>query len=71
MIVLILRIFVISDGASFEDLVVPRNDMDWPPGVQEEDPLPWRPELLTPPDRRTHEPTRRQVVPDLSRAPGP
>jgi hypothetical protein len=62
MIVLILRIFVISDGASFEDLIVPRYDMDWPRGVQEEDLVPWRPELLTPPDRRADEPTSRRLA---------
>jgi hypothetical protein len=61
-VVIILRIFVISDGTSFEDLFVPRYDMEWPPGVQEEEFIPWRPELLTRPDRRAQEPTRRRLA---------
>lgn len=70
MVAIILRIFVVSDVASFEDLVVPRYDMDPPRRVLEEDLIPWRIESLTPPDRRAPEPTRRQGAPDLSRAPG-
>jgi hypothetical protein len=68
---LILRIFVIPDGASLEDLIAPPLDMEWPYGVQEEEPIPWRTELLTPRDRRVSEPTRRHVIGDVSRAPGP
>ncbi len=70
-IALLLRIFVVPGGTSFDDLIALRFDLEWPQGVQEEDPIPWRTELLTRPDRRPTEPNRRQVAPDLSRAPGP
>jgi hypothetical protein len=68
---LILRINVIPDGASLEDLIAPRVDLEWPHGVQEEEPIPWRIEVLTPPDRRVSEPARRQAIGDVSRVPGP
>jgi hypothetical protein len=48
---LVLRILVIPDGASLEDLIVPRMDFDWPHGVQEEEPVRWQVERLTPRDR--------------------
>ena len=54
---LLLRIIVIPDGASLEDLVVPRMDFDWPRGVQEEEPVRWQVERLTPRDRRPPERT--------------
>ena len=68
---ILVRIFVIPDGASLENLLAPRFDLEWPHGVQEEEPIRWRTELLTRPDRRLPEPNRRRVAPDLSRAPGP
>ena len=68
---LIIRIFVIPDGVSLEDLIAPSSDLEWPHGVQEEEPIPWHPELLTPRDRRASEPIRRRVIQDVSRAPGP
>ena len=71
LVLLIVRIFIIPDGTSLEDLVAPRLDLEWPHGVQEEDLVPWRTELLTPRDRRLAEPRRRQLVRDVSRAPGP
>ena len=49
---LLLRIFVIPDGASLEGLIVPRMDFDWPHGVQEEEPVRWQVERLTPRDQR-------------------
>ena len=54
---LLLRIFVIPDGASLEDLIVPRMDFDWPRGVQEEEPVRWQVERLTPRDQRPPERT--------------
>lgn len=46
-----LRLFVVSDGISLEDLVAPPTEMPWPHGVQEEEPFRWRVEALTPRDR--------------------
>ena len=37
---LLVRIFVIPDGASLENLVVPRMPFEWPHGIQEEEPVP-------------------------------
>ena len=49
----LFRIFVIPDGASLEDLIVVRMDFEWPHGVQEEEePVRWQVERLTPRDRR-------------------
>jgi hypothetical protein len=45
---LIVRIFVLPDGTSLDDLIAPRIDLDWPRDVQEEEPVPWRVERLTP-----------------------
>ena len=70
-VLLITRIFIIPDGVSLDDLIAPRMDMEWPRGVQEEDPVPWRTERLAPRDRRVAEPQPRQLVRDVSRAPGP
>jgi len=53
---LLLRIFVIPDGASLEDLIVPRMDFEWPRGIQEEEPVRWQVERLTPSDQRIPEP---------------
>ena len=71
LVLLLVRTFVIPDGASLEDLIAPSSDLEWPQGVQEEEPIPWHPELLTPRDRRASEPIRRRVIQDVSRAPGP
>jgi hypothetical protein len=71
LVLLILRVFVIPDGASLEDLIAPRMEMEWPQGVQEEEPVPWRTELLSPRDRRAQDATRRSLVRDVSRVPGP
>ena len=71
LVLLIVRIFVIPDGASLEDLIAPRLDLDWPQGVQEEEPVPWQTEMLTPQDRRASAPTPRHVARDVSRVPGP
>jgi hypothetical protein len=49
---LLLRIFVIPDGVSLEGLILPRTGFEWPHGVQEEEPVRWRVERLTPRDRR-------------------
>jgi len=54
---LLLRIFVIREGASLEDLIVPRADFEWPRGVQEEEPVRWQVERLTPSDQRLRERT--------------
>jgi hypothetical protein len=48
---LLVRIFMVPDGVSLADLIPPPRELDWPRGVQEEDPVPWRVEHLTPPDR--------------------
>jgi hypothetical protein len=45
---LLVRIVVIPDGARLEDLIVPRMDFEWPRGVQEEEPVRWQVERLTP-----------------------
>ena len=58
---LLLRIFLIPDGASLEDLIVPRMDFEWPRGVQEEEPVRWQVERLTPRDRR---PPKRTLTDD-------
>ena len=57
---LLLRIFVIPDGASLEDLIVPRMDFEWPRGVQEEEPVRWQVERLTPRDQRVSQDRRTQ-----------
>jgi hypothetical protein len=71
LVLLLVRTFVIPDGASLEDLIAPRMDMEWPHGVQEEEPVPWRTELLIPRDRPASEPARQPVLWDVRRAPGP
>jgi len=45
---LIVRIFVLPDGTSLEDLIAPPMDLEWPCGVQEEEPLHWQVERLSP-----------------------
>ena len=60
---LLLRIFVIPDGASLEGLIVPRTDFEWPHGVQEEEPVRWQVERLMPRDQ--HLPAR------IERSPSP
>ena len=52
LVLLLVRIFVIPDGASLEDLIVLRMDFEWPHGVQEEEPVRWQVERLTPRDQR-------------------
>ena len=54
---LLVRIFVIPDGASLEDLIVPMKSSEWPHGLQEEEPVRWRIERLTPRDERVPEHT--------------
>ena len=57
LVLLLLRIFVIPDGARLEDMIMPRMEFDWPPGVQEEEPVRWQVERLTPRDQRRPAPT--------------
>ena len=59
---LILRIFVLPDGASLDDFVAPLMDLEWPHGVQEEESVRWRVELLTPPERQVAAPNQLPAV---------
>jgi hypothetical protein len=68
---LLIRIFVVPDGTSLDHLIPPPRELEWPRGVQEEEPVRWRIERLTqpqrqasaesaiPPDKRR---TRRQAI---------
>ena len=49
-ILLLFRIAVVPTGIGFEDLLR-RTDLDWPRGVQEEEPVPWHLERLDPRSR--------------------
>ena len=51
----LVRILAIPDGASLEDLFVPRVGVEWPSRVQEEEPVRWHVERLTPRDERVPE----------------
>lgn len=44
----VVRIAIVPDGVGFGDLFGTRADLDWPRGVQEEEPVRWHPEWLTP-----------------------
>ena len=46
-LVLLARIAFIPNGLTFEDLLR-RTDLEWPRGVQEEEPRPWHLERLGP-----------------------
>ena len=46
LIMLIVRRMVAPEGVTFEDLFAARMDLGWPRGVQEEEPVRWRTELL-------------------------
>ena len=63
--ILILRIFVIADGGSLDGLIVPRTDFEWPVGVEDEEPVHWRTDVLVPrnerPPARTMEPVAKPV----------
>jgi hypothetical protein len=47
----VARALVNPSGVTIDDLLT-RPDLAWPHGVQEEDPVRWRIERLTPPGRR-------------------
>ena len=47
----VARLFLRTGGVTIEDLLT-RPDLAWPRGVQEEEPVPWRFERLTPPGHR-------------------
>jgi len=72
---LLVRIFVIPDGASLEDLIVPRMGFEWPHGLQEEEPVRWQIERLTPRDERvperTPQPASTHAAPGLRSAARP
>ncbi|MFL5675975.1 MAG: hypothetical protein ACJ779_13295, partial [Chloroflexota bacterium] len=46
-ILAVVRIAIVPDGVGFGDLFGRGSDLEWPRGVQEEEPLSWRPESLT------------------------
>ena len=62
---LLLRVLFGPGAVSMEDLFT-RPDLAWPRGVQEEEPVRWRIERLTPRDRdrptRSSKPIRRPTV---------
>ena len=60
--VLFLRIFVLPDRASLDDVIAPRMDLEWPAGIQEEESVRWRDELFTPGDRHVPAPTTLPAV---------
>ncbi len=45
MLLILARIVFVPNGIGFEDLLR-RTDLDWPRGVQEEEPVPWHLEHL-------------------------
>ena len=47
----VARALLNPDGLSIDDMLT-RSDLAWPRGVQEEEPVRWRIERLTPPGRR-------------------
>ena len=47
----VARVLFIPGGVTIDDLIL-RRDLAWPRGVQEEEPVPWRFERLTPPGHR-------------------
>jgi hypothetical protein len=55
MVVLVARGFI-PNGISFEDLLR-RTDLDWPRGVQEEEPVRWHVERLQPRSATTATPS--------------
>src|SRR6185369_1943231 len=50
----VARVVLRPGGMTIDDLLT-RPDLAWPHGVQEEDPVPWRFERLTPPGHRRAE----------------
>jgi hypothetical protein len=56
-LLLVVRMAIVPEGVGFEDLFGIRSDVDWPRGVQEEEPVRWRSECLTP--QRMPDPTPR------------
>jgi hypothetical protein len=67
----VARVLLIPGGVTIDDLFR-RSDLEWPHGVQEEEPVSWRFERLTPPGHRraarlaAGQPTRPTLV-DLVR----
>ena len=49
-VIALARIVFPRNGISFEDLLR-RTDLEWPRGVQEEEPVPWHVERLQPRSR--------------------
>src|SRR4029079_12030953 len=43
---LLVRLFAVPDGVSLDDVIPPLQELEWPRGVQEEEPVRWRVELL-------------------------
>lgn len=56
---LLIRIFAVPDGVSLDDVIPPLRELEWPRGVQEEEPVRWRVERIRPP---------RQIAPAQRRA---
>lgn len=66
---LVLRITRFRDGISLEDLFTRPDAMPWPRGVQEEEPVRWRIERLTPRGSRAPEAAAlRRTLPSRPRA---
>jgi hypothetical protein len=59
---LLLRLFVVPDGVSFDDLIPPLQDVYWPRGLQEEEPVRWRIERLSAPRQVAAPPDRVSVT---------
>jgi hypothetical protein len=46
-LLMVLRMAIVPEGVGFEDLFGSVSDPAWPHGVQEEEPVRWRPERLS------------------------
>ena len=63
-VLLALRLVIVPEGVSLLDLFGAYRDAEWPRGVQEEEPVRWRPERLSWPARR--DTTPRSTAPKAS-----
>jgi len=59
---LFVRIFVLPDRASLDDVLSPRMDREWLPGIEEEEPERRWDELLTPRGRHVPAPSPRPAA---------
>ena len=65
-LLMVLRMAIVPEGIGFEDLFGSASEPGWPHGVQEEEPVRWRPECLS--ARRASDPTRRSSAAATHRA---